>query len=97
MTFFVYDTSDNKKKSSGFMDINSVDPKPILSMHYYNLRMIRFFFDNAVSGLDKIQLEKELEFCKKKMAFWENHPSVTPTIIQIIKAEVDRKWSTERR
>lgn len=62
-------------------------------VHYSNYKSLKFFAANGTLS-EKLQAEKELVLCERKLAFWEKHPRFELDIVLKEKQEEDRRWSS---
>ena len=46
--------------------------------HFYNLTVLSFISANEPHMHRKMQAEKEIGICRRKLAWWERHPNFEP-------------------
>lgn len=79
---------------NGKFSINDANPNIIIRNHIKNWFYLKFIYMNG-STLEKLQAEKEILICERKIKFWERHPEFNISEYEkAIKTEKDT-WKIE--
>lgn len=60
--------------------------------HYDNLLTLEFIAQKSRDAREKIQVNKEVEICRRKLAWWERHPNFELAAVTRGIEELKRKW-----
>lgn len=82
---------DNNPKTKFTGSVWEMDANKMYMNHYNNWIMLHFF---AKSGtrVERVNAEKEIIICNKKLKFWENHPNFDAKHIQKEKEKALAPW-----
>ena len=90
---FFYGSGDVAGKFNG--DIWKMNGTTCYLNHFDNLLFLSFIANNG-SPIERRQAEKELEICRKKLKFLENHPKYDETLAKLEKEKKIKEWKSDR-
>ena len=70
--FFIY--SDNEPRATGGPP-SDIDPVFFYLKHYENYLFLKFIANNSDKTLEKLQAQKELLICDRKIEYWRRRMS----------------------
>lgn len=88
MTFFYSDTAPRSASTINVWKMNGT--KGYLR-HYDNFLYLNFMAQHG-TRVERIQAEKEMVICKRKLAFWERHPNTDRELLRVEKERMNRQW-----
>jgi hypothetical protein len=72
--------------------IDEMDPHGPWEKHYNNSLHLDFIHKHSDNFAEKHQARKELDFARKKMEFWQKHPSFNIKKATEIASRLKKQW-----
>lgn len=92
----VYDDQGvNKRSFKPLMPYEDQDALGYWEKHYANSLMLKFFLTHG-STFEKLQAQKEMEICERKMKFWEHHVNFDRAAAVKIAERQKKAWENRR-
>jgi len=87
---FIY--SDAKEPFTGSIDFNKINATKAYLNHYDSMQILKFFHLNG-TRLEKLQADKEMTICERKMTFWKRQANFDMKVAQTAIDQVNKNWS----
>lgn len=95
MTHFIYPDSPEPWRGPPLRR-EDLDAKKGWLKHYSNWCWLDHVTKISPDWRDRQQANKELETCRRKLDWWQAHPSWTPQLVDEDKRKMDMLWESAR-
>jgi hypothetical protein len=87
----VYDEQTVKRPYKPVVPYEDQDAVHYWGKHFANSLLLKFFLSSGTTA-EKIQAQKELEMCERKMKFWEHHINFDKGVALKVAERLKKDW-----